>query len=105
MKEDSSGGIKERRIELEMRFWKGEWITKNTMNTVVKLTKENVSFISKNICLFLTIVPLLKVKKIERFRMKRCLEEGEAVMAVITSLCECFLFLRSSMTAGREDVQ
>ena len=53
-------------------------------------TKEN-NFISlNNNCLFLTIVPLLKVKKIERFRMKICLEEGEAIIAVITSLRECF---------------
>ena len=44
--------------------------------------------INNNICLSLTIIPLLRVKKIERFRMKRCIEEGAAVMAVITSLCE-----------------
>ena len=60
----------------------------DTMNTLVNSTKENVSYINKNIYLFLKIVLLLRVKKIERFRMKRCLEEGEAVMAVNTSLCE-----------------
>ena len=40
-----------------MRLWKGEWITKNTVNTVAKLTKENVSFINNNnFIFFLTIV-------------------------------------------------
>ena len=37
----------------EDRTWdealEGEWITKNTVNTVAKLTKETISFINNNI--------------------------------------------------------
>ena len=59
MKDDSSGGRKERRIELGIRFWKGEWIAKNTVNTVIKLTKENVSFINNNLFFSLTFVSFI----------------------------------------------
>ena len=63
MKEDSSGGRKDRKIELEMRFfWKGEWMTMNTMNTLANSTKENVSFINKNMFFSLKIIPFIGFK-------------------------------------------
>ena len=38
---------------------------KNTMNTMIKLTKENVSFISNNLFFSLTIIPLIGFKGLE----------------------------------------
>ena len=52
-------------------------MTMNTMNTVTISSKENDSFIKNNMYFFPKIVPFQRVKKVEKFRMKRCLEEGE----------------------------
>ena len=41
-------GEKDRKIELGMRLWKGEWNSKNRMNTN-NSNQGNVSFINKNI--------------------------------------------------------
>ena len=67
MKEDISGGRKDKRIELGMRFWKGEWITTNRMNTAVNSTKENVSYINKNMFFSLTN-PFYRVKCLKEER-------------------------------------
>ena len=95
---ESSGGGKERKIELKMRFGR-EKEHNHTMDTIIS-NQGTISFIKKTF-FFLTIVPFLRVMKIERFRMKRCFEEGEAVTTVITSLRECFLSSSRFTSIGR----
>ena len=47
------------KIELGMRLWKGEWDTKNTMNTD-KSNQGNVSFINNNMILSLKFISFME---------------------------------------------
>ena len=57
MKDDNSGGEKREEDRTRDEVVEERMDNKNTINTVIKLTKEYVSFINTNLSFFLTIVP------------------------------------------------
>ena len=74
---DSKGGRIDREIELGMRFME-ERMEQEEHNEHSNVFTEGNNFIyQKQNPLFSYICPFYRVNKIEKFRVKRCLEDGE----------------------------
>ena len=79
------GGRRDRRIELGNEYGIGgmDEHEKNTMNTWITSNQRSQIFIIQHV-FSCTIVPFIRVRKIEEFRPKRCFKRKRerAVMAV-----------------------
>ena len=103
MKEDNSGGRKDRRIEFEMRIMERRMKYDEHKNTLAISNQENVSFINNNSPILSYICLLYRVEE-ERNKMKGCVKISRGSYGsyicrrdALTWMSQCFSMLLPSV--------